>query len=133
MRIVIGSVTTISAISRGWDASVAFFNCSLVAFNATVAAFLTGMGKYAYYGRGGGWGATGESACASWLQWMPEYDRPLGEPTAVAAEPSPGVYTRAFATGTRVFLNTTKGGGHCVWWSDGATTGDEATCAAGPR
>ena len=101
-------------------------------FNATIAAFLVGMGQYADYGRGGGWGATGASACASWLQWMPEYDKPLGEPKAVAAEPSPGVYTREFATGTQVFLNTTKGGGHCVWWSDGTTTGDGESCAKGP-
>ena len=101
-------------------------------FNSTVAAFLAGMGKYASSGRGGGWGATGAAACASWLEWMPEYSKPLGEPTAVAAQPQPGVFTRSFATGTKVFLNTTKGGGHCVWWSDKTVTGNPATCAAGP-
>ena len=101
-------------------------------FNSTVAAFLAGMGKYAYYGRGGGWGGNGAGACSSWLQWMPEYSKPLGEPTAKAAQPSPGVYTRAFATGTKVFINTTRGGGHCVWWSDNSVTGDPVTCAAGP-
>ena len=101
-------------------------------FNATVAAFLAGMGKYAYYGRGGGWDGVGEQACASWLEWMPEYSRPLGEPAGPAAQPAPGVFTRSFATGTKVFINTTRGGGHCVWWADGATTGNPATCAAGP-
>ena len=98
-------------------------------FNATLAAFLAGAGEYAYYGRGGGWGGNGASACASWLEWPPEFDKPLGAPTAVASEPAPGVFTRAFASGTHVFINTTKGGGHCVWWADGSVTGDEKTCA----
>jgi hypothetical protein len=99
------------------------------AFNATLAAFLAGAGENAFYGRGGGWGGNGASACASWLEWPAEFDKALGAPTGAAAEAAPGVFTRAFASGTHVYADTNKGGGHCVWWSDGATTGDAATCA----
>jgi len=98
-------------------------------FNATIAAFLAGAERYAYYGKGKGWEGSGEAACATWLEWPREFSAPLGAPAGAAAEPEPGVFTRAFATGTHVFANTTKGGGHCVWWSDGTTTGDAATCA----
>jgi len=97
-------------------------------FNATLATFLAGMGKYAYYGKGEGWGSTGESACDTWLERPAEFSKPLGEPTGDATEVAPGVFTRSFATGTRVFVNTTKGGGHCIFWSDGSITGDTTNC-----
>jgi hypothetical protein len=97
-------------------------------FNATLATFLAGMGKYAYYGRGGGWGGNGAKACASWLEWPAEFSKPLGEPKGVATEVKPGVFTREFATGTKVYSDTSKGGGHCIWWSDGSVTGNTANC-----
>ena len=99
-------------------------------YNSTLATFLVGMGKYAYYGRGGGWGGNGASACASWLERPPEFEKPLGEPKGVAAEVRAGVFTREFASGTRVYVDTSKGGGHCIWWGDGSTTGNLANCPA---
>jgi hypothetical protein len=99
-------------------------------FNATLATFLVGAGKYAYYGRGGGWGGNGEKACASWLERPEEFDKPLGEPLGVAAEVKPGVFTRHFASGTKVYADTSKGGGHCIWWGDGSITGNPANCPA---
>jgi hypothetical protein len=99
-------------------------------FNATLATFLAGAGEYAYYGRGGGWGGNGAEACSSWLEWPSEFSKPLGAPKGVATEVKPGVFTREFATGTRVYADTAKGGGHCIWWSDGTTTGDTANCPA---
>ena len=38
-RMAIGSVTTMSTISVGWDAAVAFLSCSFVAASASFAAF----------------------------------------------------------------------------------------------
>ena len=96
-------------------------------FNRTLAAFLAGMEAYAYYGAGVGWNGNGESACSTWLEWKPEYTKPLGAPTAKAV-PVGGVYTRSFATGTKCKIDTNKGGGSCIWWSDGSETGDEKTC-----
>ena len=101
-------------------------------FNATLAAFLAGAGEYAYYGRGGGWGGNGASACDTWLEWPAEFDKPLGAPAGPAALVAAGTFTRSFASGTKVFINTTKRGGHCIWWSDGSTTGDATTCAEPP-
>lgn len=102
-------------------------------FNATLAAFLCGMGENAFYGAGVGWEFEGPGGCAAWLQDRPEYHRPLGEPTGPATSTHSGnvtVYTRTFKTGTHVMLKPRPPGQRdaqdesCIWWSDGSTTGN---------
>ena len=91
------------------------------------------MGRYSYFGVGGGWDGDGPDACASWLRHYAEYDKPLGAPLADGQQdPSTGVWTRRFASGTHKWVNesygrhTPKGGPGraCIWWADGSTTGD---------
>ena len=55
-------------------------------FANSLAAFLVGMERYAYFGAGGGWDGDGPNACASWLRHRPEYARPLGAPLGRAVE-----------------------------------------------
>lgn len=76
-------------------------------FNNSVANFLIGIYKYAYFGVGGGWGGDGPHACASWLRRYPEYEKPLGEPKGAATITNStwgNVYTREFASGTTVYV-----------------------------
>ena len=95
---------------------------SLEGFNTSLANFLIGASKYSYFGVGGGWGGDGPGACASWLRRYPEYSKPLGEPTGEATltqgpygscsllgpkpkargDTSGCIYTREFASGTKV-------------------------------
>ena len=68
----------------------------------------------------------------SWLDWLPEYDMPLGKPTGPAvAVPStsnitgllPGnahVWTRSFASGTNVTFDGGSGQG-TINWAHGKT------------
>jgi hypothetical protein len=61
-----------------------------------------------------------------------EYHKPLGKATAVAKVNADGVYTREFASGTRVMHQPGMPGKNrteakcCIWWADGTTTGN--TC-----
>ena len=97
-------------------------------FAATLASFLIGAGEYAFYGRGGGWNGVGADACSTWLEWPLEYDKPLGAPAGPAKEGPTGTFARVFATGTHAWVDTSKGGGHCIWWADGSSTGDLTHC-----
>lgn len=104
---------------------------SKVTFANNLAAFLVGMEKHAYFGAGGGWMGDGPSACATWLKEWPEYSYSLGEPAGPAVEESDGVYSRAFSSGTRVWLNASYSskspggdGKSCIYWSNGEHTGD---------
>jgi hypothetical protein len=113
--------------------------------------------RYGYWGGGSGWGGVGPGACALWLERFPEFDRPLGEPTAdmratVAQWPgavcdtsggSKGnttgcLWTRAFASGTKVFVGQFlqpegdpstwhRRTGSCIYWGDGSVTTGNAT------
>mmetsp|Transcript_24832 Transcript_24832/g.74714 ORF Transcript_24832/g.74714 Transcript_24832/m.74714 type:complete len:368 (+) Transcript_24832:126-1229(+) len=101
------------------------------AFNMTLAAYLVGVGKGAYFGAGNTW-----DTCESWLidYQLAEYSKPLGEPlgSAQATSLHGGMqYTRKFATGThvRLWVSNDKDAKtsvqSCVWWSDGSMTGND--------
>ena len=73
----------------------------------TLAQFLIGVYEGAYFGVGEGWSGEGASACAAWLHPYPEYAWPLGAPLGpynVSAGAYGDVYTRAFASGTKVYV-----------------------------
>ena len=104
-------------------------------FNATLATFLLGSGPGAYYGTGHGWGGPGVDACAAWLVNRPEYFKPIGEPTGLATQSNDstanysGTWSRAFTSGTKVFLQGVQKGvparetKSCVQWADKTQTG----------
>ena len=97
---------------------------------------MAGMGPNAFFGAGGGWGGPGPAACASWLLDRPEYHKAVGAPVSEAAESPPGHFRRTFASGTKVLvidtaLKTPRKTVSCIWWADGTTTGDPATCSSG--
>jgi len=89
------------------------------ALNQSLACFLVGMGERSYFGAGNGWNGYGEdNVMTSWMKDWPVYSLPLGEPLGAAAvvvvesdDDAAAVtttcYTRAFATGTTVFVNIT--------------------------
>jgi len=97
----------------------------------SLAAFLIGAGKYSYYhcsydpetwNSDPKWPAVADA----WLDWLPIYDMPLGAPDGLAKEePSPTtqgatLYTRTFATGTKVAFDGGTANG-TIWWSHGVT------------
>jgi hypothetical protein len=47
--------------------------------------------------------------------WFPEYDYPLGAPDGPATQGADGVWTRTFASGTKVAYNDTSQKGEIVW------------------
>ena len=92
-----------------------------------LAGFLIGTGPYAYFSGPYTW-----SIAQTWsdpegiddvrMRWLPEFDRPLGEPTAEAAlDELTGIATRTFASGTTVTFNHTNNQG-TIKWGDGAVT-----------
>ena len=116
-----------------------------------MAGFLLGVQKYGYFGGGSGWGGVGKGACKLWLTTFPEFSKKLGEPVsdmALGTAAWPGavcdksgakranttgcLFTRAFASGTKVFAGQFlapqgRNTGHCIYWSDGSVTTDNAT------
>eukprot|EP00040_Diaphanoeca_grandis_P020233 m.107592 g.107592 ORF g.107592 m.107592 type:complete len:406 (+) comp27809_c0_seq1:200-1417(+) len=97
-----------------------------------MAAFLVGAGNYSYYHCSASpttWGSNPAwpKEHDSWLDWLPEYDVPLGAPLALASStPSPHssaaanahVWTRSFASGTHVVFDGGSGNG-TIYWSNG--------------
>merc|ERR1711924_83247 len=115
-------------------------------FVRTLAPFLIGVYKYAYFGVGEGWGGPGAGACSAWLQPYPEYEEKLGEPKGLANATNTTngmVYTREFASGTKVFVgqylapcSTPKNkrcqnSGACIFWSSGRISGNATECPPG--
>ena len=106
----------------------------------SMAAFLVGAGKYAYYhcsytnGHGGtAWGSASAwpSVPDSWLDWLPEYNYPLGEPTGSATSepsrsnvtgllPNAHIWRRTFQSGTTVEFDGGSGQG-TIKWAHGPT------------
>lgn len=141
-----------------WNQSCLLDFNSLGSFETELANFLLGVYPHAYFGFGGGdgyWGGAGPNACQAWLTDHPEYHRELGEPTGPAKieqsaqpglrcsmlSPNPDatdtggcVYTRSFASGTRVYVGqyvkpkidrrtkVSTNFGSCIYWSDGNVT-----------
>lgn len=76
----------------------------------TLAAFLVGAGRD-HYIVSGGW----DNGAASG-HWAPVLARPLGEPLADAAyDAGSTVWSRTFASGTRVTFNATAKRGAIAW------------------
>jgi hypothetical protein len=95
----------------------------------SLAAFLVGAGEYSYYHCQGPTDAF--STNPEWpsvpdmsLDWLPEYDYKLGTPLGPATtQPSKtganaSVWSRQFASGTRVQFDGGNGNG-TIWWSNG--------------
>ena len=76
-----------------------------------IAAFLIGADKYCYFGCGN-WYAEGNDTTP--FMWHPDYDQPLGAPTAPAKYEG-DVWSRSFASGTKVTFNTKTNKGTINW------------------
>lgn len=89
----------------------------------SLAAFLVSAGDYSYYHCAPGWSSDARWPTVSdaWLDWQPEYDAPLGPPTGPAttrpsaANASASVWSRSFASGTRVEFDGGRGNGTIFW------------------
>ena len=95
-----------------------------LAFNESLAAYLVGAVPHSYYGC-----TEGFTLSTGWLEWRPEYSKPLGEPIGEAEKVS-GTWMRRFSKGTRVWLDetATEWLHPCIQWADGTWTGLEADC-----
>lgn len=106
----------------------------------SLAAFLIAAGPYSYYhcsyaNQHGGssiWGSASAWPAVpdSWLDWLPEYDYPLGEPTGLATRTpssanltglgsSAHIWHRSFASGTVVSFDSGTGQGRIQWGGAG--------------
>ena len=109
-------------------------NTCVDADTSSLAAFLAGAGDYHFYHCAPGWSSNAEWPAVPdyWLDWRPEYDFPLGAPTGPAhTKPSATgknatVFTRAFASGTRVEFDGGNGQG-TIWWAHGKVQRGEPT------
>jgi hypothetical protein len=73
---------------------------------------------------------TERGAC---IQWLPEFDKPLGEAKSLAVyDPATTIYTRSFGAGTTVTFNRTDGRG-VISWSDGTVTAGPGCPGTAPR
>jgi len=70
--------------------------CSWENVQDGLAAFLIGAGENAFFACGEGF------EMGSWIQWFPQYDKPLGRPLGPGVKGKDGVWTRSFASGTTV-------------------------------
>ena len=97
-----------------------------LAFNESLPAYLVGAVSHSYYGCTEGWALQ-----TGWMEWRPEYSKPLGEPIG-EAEKVNGTWTRRFSKGTRVRLDETDTSTDwlhpCIQWADGTWTGLEEDC-----
>jgi hypothetical protein len=124
-------------------------------FIPQLATFLLGVYKGAFFGVGSGWSGDGDGACNAWLhpdgkskgsELPKEYTNALGEPSGPYTTKNNSQYglamTRKFATGTKVYVGHNpnvecavdkKSGkpkcavGHCIFWSNGDVSADNAT------
>ena len=79
-----------------------------------LAAFLIGAGERSYWGCSTDTGSDGAWYYDAWHRWNPEYDLPLGAPTANSTKRG-DLWTRAFASGTAVTFNVTSNKGAIAW------------------
>jgi hypothetical protein len=105
----------------------------------SLAAFLIGAGNYSYYHCSVGWGSDAKWPAVpdSWLDWLPEYDMPLGAPIGPAQKrPYLGVdvtasfWSRTFASGTRVEFDGRTGNGTIRWANGVVQVGQPANLTA---
>lgn len=101
----------------------------------SLAAFLIGAGEFSYYHCAGSWGSDARWPAVpdAWLDWQPEYDAPLGAPLGLAAQrPSAAagaasgtsLWSRSFASGTRVEFDGGSANG-TIWWANGVVQAGE--------
>ena len=98
----------------------------------SLAAFLVAAGEHSYYHCALAWGSDARwpSVPDSWLDWLPEYDAPLGAPLGLAtkrpsaAAPGGSVWSRSFGSGTRVEFDGGTANG-TIWWADGVVQSGE--------
>jgi len=83
---------------------------------SSLAAFLIGAGENAYYHCALAWHSeeSWPDVPDTWLDWLPEYDMPLGEPLGLATKQG-AIWTRSFASGTRVEFNSSSNQGSIHW------------------
>eukprot|EP00656_Telonema_subtile_P035929 TRINITY_DN39884_c0_g1_i1.p1 TRINITY_DN39884_c0_g1~~TRINITY_DN39884_c0_g1_i1.p1 ORF type:complete len:358 (+),score=63.78 TRINITY_DN39884_c0_g1_i1:102-1175(+) len=95
-------------------------HCSAGITNS-LTAFLIGAGTHSYYRCWPNWMSEPEwpEKHDFWLDWLAEYDRPLGAPLGLGVRDASGVWTRSFDTGTRIQFDSRTNNG-TVWWADGA-------------
>jgi hypothetical protein len=124
-------------------------------FVSSLATFLLGVYEGAYFGVGEGWSGAGEDACDAWLhpdgkstgsELPKEYTNALGAPLGPYATKNNSQFglamTRKFASGTKIYVGHNpavecpvdkKSGtpkckvGHCIFWSNGDVSADNAT------
>ena len=95
----------------------------------SLAAFLVGAGEFHYYHCAPTWGSDARWPAVpdDWLDWLPEYDAPLGAPLGLAtqrpsraagAPASASLWSRSFASGTRVAFDGGSANG-TIWWANG--------------
>eukprot|EP00041_Stephanoeca_diplocostata_P028511 m.810540 g.810540 ORF g.810540 m.810540 type:complete len:401 (+) comp23388_c0_seq8:283-1485(+) len=94
----------------------------------SLAAFLIGAGDYSYYHCSSGMYRNGASKWSSaptwpedrdeWLDWSPEFDRPLGAPRGEGVKDADGIWRRSFASGTVVLFDAVQQNG-TIAWGDG--------------
>eukprot|EP01084_Bolivina_argentea_P026480 49264_1 len=96
-------------------------------YNKTLAAYLIGVGKYAYYACTSGWDF---EAGSGWdTMWQnPDYYKSLGPPVKNATyNNATKTYFRQFGSGTKVYLDV-QWKHPCIKWSDGTITGNTTDC-----
>jgi len=76
-----------------------------------LAAFLIGAGEKAFFSCGEGF------EMGSWIQWLEQYDYPLGPPLADGVKGKDGIWTRKFQSGTVVKFNPKTDQGEIQWGS----------------
>lgn len=106
-----------------------------VSITNSLAAFLIGAGRRAYYACSKSWttNPAWPDAPDAWLDPRSEYDKPLGLPSGPAVLAG-GLWARNFSAGVSVTFDVTMGTGRIVW-SDGTVQQGEgpadtqASCA----
>ena len=92
----------------------------------SMAVFLIGAGKYSFYHCSPGWGSDPKwpSVPDYWLDWLPLYDKPLGEPLGLGSkDPNDGLWKRAFKSGTKVAFDPRKNFQNgTITWADGTVS-----------
>ena len=110
---------------------------SKASYNHSLAAFLISMNENAVWSFTETLANDGDTwECWNWIKsdgHGADMNRALGEPLHPAMHGcADGHCARAFASGTCSYLavqSSARDTMSCVWWSDGAVVGDEATCA----